>query len=221
MPDTLERGLAVQLVETLRERLLSGQIASGTRVNEAVIAREFGISRGPLREAIRQLVSEGLLVHRPNKGAVAFEAQPDEVEALFELRSALETAAARLAAARRDRKDIAALRRACERSRKHLAAGRELAHRMDLDFHRALLDAARSPRITEQVWRVHQQIIVVRSRHDVAASHTDASLTDHDQLAEAIAEGQVERAAELMELHLDRVRLRMITSMTGNDAHRG
>lgn len=220
MPETLERGLAVQLVETLRERLLSGQIVSGTRINEAVIARELSISRGPLREAIRQLVSEGLLVHRPNRGAVAFEAQPDEVEALFELRSALETAAARLAAARRDRKDIVALRRACERSRKLLATGREFAHRIDLDFHRALLDAARSPRITEQVWRVHQQIIVVRSRHDVAASHTDASLTDHDQIAEAIADGQVERAGELMELHLDRVRLQMITSMTGNDAPR-
>ncbi|WP_033329233.1 GntR family transcriptional regulator [Streptomyces yerevanensis] len=218
MPDTLQRGLAVQMVETLRERLLSGRIASGTRINEAELARELDISRGPLREAIRQLVSEGLLVHRPNKGAVVFEAEPDEVEALFELRSALETAAARLAAVRRDRKDITALRRACERSRKVLAAGRQFVHQPDLDFHRALLDAARSPRITEQVRRVHQQIIVVRSRQDVPASHSDASLADHEELAEAIAEGQADRAAELMERHLDRVRLQMITSMTGNGA---
>ncbi|WP_217214866.1 GntR family transcriptional regulator [Streptomyces sp. AC550_RSS872] len=218
MPETLQRGLAVQMVETLRERLLSGQIASGTRINEVELARELNISRGPLREAIRQLVSEGLLVHRPNKGAVVFEAEPDEVEALFELRSALETAAARLAAVRRDRKDITALRRACERSRKLLAQGRQFAHRTDLDFHRALLDAARSPRITEQVWRVQQQIIVMRSRQDVAASHTDASLADHEELAEAIADGQADRAAELMERHLDRVRLQMITSMTGAGA---
>ncbi|OAH13818.1 GntR family transcriptional regulator [Streptomyces jeddahensis] len=220
MPDTLQRGLAVQMVETLRERLLSGQIASGTRINEVELARELNISRGPLREAIRQLVSEGLLVHRPNKGAVVFEAEPDEVEALFELRSALETAAARLAAVRRDRKDITALRRACERSRKLLAAGRQFVHHTDLDFHRALLDAARSPRITEQVWRVHQQIIVVRSRQDVPGSHTDASLADHEELAEAIAEGQADRAAELMEGHLDRVRLQMIASMKGSGASR-
>ncbi|NBE53295.1 GntR family transcriptional regulator [Streptomyces boluensis] len=217
MPDNLQRGLAVQMVETLRERLLSGRIASGTRINEVELARELNISRGPLREAIRQLVSEGLLVHRPNKGAVVFEAEPGEVEALFELRAALETAAARLAAVRRDRKDITALRRSCERSRKHLAAGRQFVHHNDLDFHRALLEAARSPRITEQVWRVQQQIIVVRSRQDVATSHSDASLTDHEQLAEAIAEGQADRAAELMERHLDRVRLQMITSMTGAD----
>ncbi|MFE3652919.1 GntR family transcriptional regulator [Streptomyces sp. NPDC057579] len=218
MPDTLQRGLAVQIAETLRERILGGQIPSGTRINEVEIARELNISRGPLREAIRYLVSEGLLVHRPNKGAVVFEAQPDEVEALFELRSALETAAARLAAVRRDRKDVTALRRACERSRKTLAAGRQLVHHTDLDFHGALLQAARSPRITEQVSRVHQQIIVIRSRHNVAASHTDASLADHEELAEAIAEGQADRAAELMAHHLDRVRLQMITAMTGTGA---
>ncbi|MEU7640386.1 MULTISPECIES: GntR family transcriptional regulator [unclassified Streptomyces] len=218
MPDTLQRGLAVQIAETLRERILGGQIPSGTRINEVEIARELNISRGPLREAIRYLVSEGLLVHRPNKGAVVFEAQPDEVVALFELRSALETAAARLAAVRRDRKDVTALRRACERSRKTLAAGRQLVHHTDLDFHGALLQAARSPRITEQVSRVHQQIIVIRSRHNVAASHTDASLADHEELAEAIAEGQADRAAELMAHHLDRVRLQMITAMTGTGA---
>ncbi|MFF0628218.1 GntR family transcriptional regulator [Streptomyces sp. NPDC004296] len=218
MPDTLQRGLAVQIAETLRERILGGQIPSGARINEVEIARELNISRGPLREAIRYLVSEGLLVHRPNKGAVVFEAQPDEVEALFELRSALETAAARLAAVRRDRKDVTALRRACQRSRKTLAAGRQLVHHTDLDFHGALLQAARSPRITEQVSRVHQQIIVIRSRHNVAASHTDASLADHEELAEAIAEGQADRAAELMAHHLDRVRLQMITAMTGTGA---
>lgn len=83
MPDTLQRGLAVQIAETPRERILGGQVPSGTRINEVEIARELNISRGPLREAIRHLVSEGLLAHRPHKGAVVFEAQPDEVEALF------------------------------------------------------------------------------------------------------------------------------------------
>ncbi|MFE7530830.1 GntR family transcriptional regulator [Kitasatospora sp. NPDC057542] len=215
MSETLRRGLAGQLVGALRERVLTGEIPSGTRINEVEVARELGISRGPLREAIRQLVSEGLLVHVPNKGAVVFEAGPEEVEALFELRSALETAAARLAAGRRDRKDVTALRRACEQSRKLMTGGRRFAHRSSLDFHRALLDAARSPRIAEQVERVHQQITVLRSRHNVPASHTDASIADHEHLAEAIAEGRADRAAEVMARHLDRVREQMIAHMTG------
>ncbi|MEV7188858.1 GntR family transcriptional regulator [Kitasatospora sp. NPDC093102] len=215
MSETLRRGLAGQLVGALRERVLTGEIPSGTRINEVEIARELGISRGPLREAIRQLVSEGLLVHVPNKGAVVFEAGPEEVEALFELRSALETAAARLAAGRRDRKDVTALRRACEQSRKLMTGGRRFAHRSSLDFHRALLDAARSPRIAEQVERVHQQITVLRSRHNVPAAHTEASITDHEHLAEAIAEGRADHAAEVMARHLDRVREQMIAHMAG------
>lgn len=214
MSETLRRGLAGQLVGTLRERILTGEIPSGTRINEVEVARELGISRGPLREAIRQLVSEGLLVHVPNKGAVVFEAGVAEVEALFELRSALETAAARLAAGRRDRRDVTALRRACEQSRKLMDGGRRFAHRSSLDFHRALLDAARSPRIAEQVERVHQQITVLRSLHNVPASHTEASMADHEQLAEAVAEGRADRAAEVMARHLDRVRAQMIAHMT-------
>ncbi|WP_042430827.1 GntR family transcriptional regulator [Streptacidiphilus anmyonensis] len=214
MPETLQRGLAGQLVGTLRERILTGGIPSGTRINEVEVARELGISRGPLREAIRQLVSEGLLVHVPNKGAVVFEAGTREVEALFELRSALETAAARLAAERGDRADVAALRRACDQSRKLMAGGRQFAHRSSLGFHHALLDAARSPRIAEQVERVHQQIVVLRSRHNVPTSHTEASMADHEHLADAVAEGRADVAAEVMARHLDRVRDQMITHMT-------
>ena len=217
MSEMPQRGLALQIVEVLRERLLTGQLAPGTRINEVAIARELGISRGPLREAIGQLVSEGILVHRPNRGAVVFEATPDEVEALFELRTALETAVVKLAAARRDEHDVAALRKVCVETRRTLAGGRELAHRTTLDFHRTLFDVARSPRITDQVWRVQQQIIVIRSRQDVAASHTDASQTDHEQIAQAVAEGRGELAAQLMERHLDRVRLQVLTSMAGGE----
>lgn len=210
----VQRSLVVQLVELLRERLLTGRLAPGARINELVLARELGISRAPLREAIGQLVSEGLLVHRLNRGAVVFDATSDEAEALFELRTALETAVVRLAARRSDEQDITTLRTVCAQSRSLLANGRELAHRTTLDFHRALFDAARSPRITEQVQRVQQQIIVIRSHHDVPLSHTDASLTDHEQIAQAVAEGRAELAAQLMERHLDRVRLQVITSLT-------
>ncbi|WP_405662914.1 GntR family transcriptional regulator [Streptomyces sp. NBC_01166] len=214
MSETLQRGLAVQIVEVLRERLLSGRLAPGTRINEVVLARELGTSRGPLREAVRQLVSEGLLVHTPNRGATVFAADPDDVAALFELRTALETASARLAAERRDDKDVAALHAACARARKTIQGGRRLVHRLDLDFHRTLIDTARSPRVAEQLWRVQQQIILLRSPLDVPPAHTADSLDDHEEIAAAVADGDGERAAALMQLHLDRVRAQMAASTT-------
>ncbi|MCX4724342.1 GntR family transcriptional regulator [Streptomyces sp. NPDC090052] len=215
MSETLQRGLAVQVAEVLRERLLGGHLRPGTRINEVVLARELDISRGPLREAVRQLVSEGLLVHSPNRGATVFTAEPDDVRALFELRTALETASARLAAERRDEKDIAALRSACARARKTIQGGRRFVHRLDLDFHRTLTDTARSPRVAEQLWRVQQQIILLRSPLDVPAAHTADSLDDHEEIAAAVADGDGERAAALMDLHLGRVRAHMTGSPTG------
>lgn len=210
--ETLQRGLAVQIAEVLRERLLSGRLTPGTRINEVVLARELGTSRGPLREAVRQLVSEGLLVHTPNRGATVFAADPAGVAALFELRTALESECARLAAERRDDKDVAALRSACARARKSIGSGRSLVHRLDLDFHRTLTDTARSPRIGEQLWRVQQQIILLRSPLDVPAAHTADSLDDHEEIAAAVADGDAGRAAALMRLHLDRVRNQMAAS---------
>ncbi|MFJ6851401.1 GntR family transcriptional regulator [Streptomyces sp. NPDC091271] len=218
MSETLQRGLAVQIAEVLRERLLSGRLGPGTRINEVVLARELGTSRGPLREAVRQLVSEGLLVHTPNRGATVFAADPDDVAALFELRTALETESARLAAERRDDKDVAALHAACARARKTIQGGRRLVHRLDLDFHRTLTDTARSPRVAEQLWRVQQQIILLRSPLDVPPTHTADSLDDHEEIAAAVADGDGERAATLMRLHLDRVRVQMAASAAERSA---
>ncbi|WP_328315610.1 GntR family transcriptional regulator [Streptomyces sp. NBC_00388] len=212
MSETLQRGLAVQIAEVLRERLLGGSLLPGTRINEVVLARELGTSRGPLREAVRLLVSEGLLVHSPNRGATVFAADPDEVGALFELRTALEMASARLAAERRDDKDVAALRSACARARKTVQGGRRFPYRLDLDFHRTLTNTARSPRVAEQLWRVQQQVILLRSPLDVPAAHTAGSLDDHEEIAAAVADGDGERAATLMHLHLDRVRAHMAAS---------
>ncbi|MEV0847020.1 GntR family transcriptional regulator [Streptomyces sp. NPDC049954] len=213
MSDTLQRGLAVQIAEVLRERLLGGHLPPGTRINEVVLARELGTSRGPLREAVRQLVSEGLLVHQPNRGATVFAAGPEDVRALFELRTALETAAARMAAERRDDKDVTALRAACARARRTIQGGRRFVHRLDLDFHRTLTDTARSPRVTEQLWRAQQQIILLRSPLDVPAAHTADSLDAHEEIAEAVADGDGERAAALMRGHLDQVQAHMTASL--------
>ncbi|MFH8985915.1 GntR family transcriptional regulator [Streptomyces varsoviensis] len=213
MTGLVHRGLAGQVVEMLREQILTGVLPPGTRLNEVEIARDLGISRGPLREAIGQLVSDGLLVHVPNKGAAVFAARPEDVAALFELRAALECAAARMAAQRRRPQEVTRLRRVCERSRKAREAGRKLLYDLDLDFHRALMEAAHSPRIAEQVWLVQQQVIVLRSGLTSRTSHTETSLADHEAMAEAVAAGDADLAASLMEAHLGLVETQLLHSM--------
>jgi DNA-binding GntR family transcriptional regulator len=208
------QSLAGQTVDVLRELVLTGQIPPGQRVNEVELAQRMRISRGPLREAIRHLISEGLLVYVPHRGAHVPQADLPELYALFELRAALECTAARLAAGRRTDAGLAVLRQVSADSRRGFDAGRRFPYRLDIAFHRTLLDAAASPRIADQVRLVQQQVILLRSTHEVDPVHTRASMDDHDALIAAIAARDEDRAATVMATHLDRVRDQMVAAMS-------
>lgn len=213
-PVPQRQSLAGQTVEVLRELVLTGEIPPGQRVNEVELAQRMRISRGPLREAIRHLISEGLLVYVPHRGAHVPQADIPELYALFELRAALECTAARLAAARRTEAGLAALRQVSAESRRGFYAGRRFPYRLDIEFHRTLLDAADSPRIADQVRLVQQQVILLRSKHEVDPAHTQASMDDHDGLIAAVADRDEDRAVQVMATHLDRVRDQMVTALS-------
>jgi DNA-binding GntR family transcriptional regulator len=220
-PAPQRQSLAGQTVDVLRELVLTGEIPTGHRVNEVELAHRMHISRGPLREAIRHLISEGLLVYVPHRGAHVRQADAAELYALFELRTALECAAAKLAAVRRSEGDLATLRQVSADSRRGFDAGRRFPYRLDIAFHRCLLDASASPRIADQVRLVQQQVILLRSRHDVDIAHTHASMDDHDQLIDAIDVRDADRAAQVMATHLDRVRDQMVAALADGPSGNG
>jgi DNA-binding GntR family transcriptional regulator len=200
-------------VDVLREQVLTGEIPPGSRVNEVEVAQQLGISRGPLREAIRHLASEGLLTLVPHRGAFVPAADADEVRALFELRTALECAAAELAASRRTDVDLVRLHEVCAASRHDYRAGQPFPYRLDLAFHQALIDAARSPRIAEQVRLVQQRVVLLRSALEDDPSHQHASMDDHDELVKAVEDGDAARASTVMRRHLTRVCAQMLSSL--------
>lgn len=212
-PTPLHLSLAGQAVDVLREQVLTGEIPPGSRVNEVEVAQKLGISRGPLREAIRHLASEGLLTLVPHRGAFVPDADADEVKALFELRAALECAAAELAASRRTDVDLVRLHEVCAASRLNYKTGQPFPYRLDLAFHQTLIEAARSPRIAEQVRLVQQRVVLLRSALDDDPPHQHASMDDHDELVKAIADGDAAKASTVMRRHLSRVCAQMMTSL--------
>lgn len=158
-PVTALRGLHGQTVETLGSRIVHGDYAPGTALSPDALETEFGISKSVVREAMRVLAAKGLVASRQKRGTVIQPrsfwslldadllrwqgGQPDAAffTNLAEVRSIVEPAGARLAAARRDDSDIAELRSALELMGE---AGDDAAQivEADLAFHRALLDAA-------------------------------------------------------------------------------
>src|SRR5215470_5171063 len=102
----------------LRERILSGDLPRGTKLRQASLAEELGVSRTPLREALRRLSTEGLVDFSPNRGATVSELDFGDMRHAWSARVALEPGAARLAAERRDDEAIAAMREAVAEQRR-------------------------------------------------------------------------------------------------------
>jgi DNA-binding GntR family transcriptional regulator len=98
--------LREKIVETIRNAIVNGQLASGTRVAEPDLADKFGISRTPIREAFRQLESEGFITVIPRKGAIVASLSPKDVADFYDLKAVLEGYAARSAAKNLTPKDI-------------------------------------------------------------------------------------------------------------------
>lgn len=98
--------LREKIVETIRNAIVNGQLAAGTRVAEPDLADKFGISRTPIREAFRQLESEGFITVIPRKGAVVASLSPKDVADFYDLKAVLEGYAARTAAKKLTPKDI-------------------------------------------------------------------------------------------------------------------
>src|SRR2546429_295825 len=111
----LARNASLAATELIRDAIIDGRLSPGRRLKEEELARELGISRTPIREALLILQSEGLVEATPNRGATVRAHTVDDLDDLYQLRALLEGHAARRAAARIGKRDVAKLGRSCER----------------------------------------------------------------------------------------------------------
>src|SRR3954464_7514575 len=102
-------------VELIREAILDGELAAGERLKEDELARRLDVSRTPVREALRRLEAEGLVVVEPQRGATVRSYAPEELDDMYRLRAVLEGYAARRAAERISEADLDELRKSCDR----------------------------------------------------------------------------------------------------------
>jgi DNA-binding GntR family transcriptional regulator len=177
----------------LRRRILSGELAQGERLVEDRLAERLGVSRNPVREAIRVLAAEGFVKVTPRQGASVAVLSADEAEELFDVRMALEGLAARLAARKSTPESADALRAVLDTSREAVADGR-LTQVADLNtaFHSAVAEAAGNAYLNLVMGHMLKRAQwVFQQTADVRAPH---SWTEHLSLYEAIAAGDEDEA---------------------------
>lgn len=211
-PTTVPRHLPVQpqspratnadiAEEALRTMVLTGQLGSGSRLNEVSLAASLGVSRGPLREAIQRLTAEGLLTVVRHKGAYVRTVSGAELEELYELRVVLETFAVRLVVRKARQRDITALLDLVRLTRQALA-GDGTAYPPDLDFHQHLVAVADNPVLSRAARDVYHTIHLARARSAHDPARAQSAFEEHCQILTAIVARDGEQAARLLADHL-------------------
>lgn len=193
------RSETVRVTEALRDEIIDGQRAPGSRLVERNLASELGVSRVPVREALKQLASEGLVTHRPNTWATVREFSPSDVADLGEVRQAFDLLAFELAAQRHTREGLAALEATLEAGRRQAEAGDAVgAHRSAADFHAQVTELSGNRLLVEVGELLDSRMRWQLSQHD----ELDVVATEHAELFDAIAHRDVDRVRELAAHHL-------------------
>lgn len=186
--------LHAQLVDALRDLVVRGALPGGERISEATLCARFGVSRTPLREALKALAVEGFIELRPNRGAAATRLSAEELAPIFEAKGALERFIGLNAATRIGASDLAHLERLHERLvEAHARADADDYTRINNEVHAALAAAAGNP----VVCRIYAglQAQVLRARHAIN--------TDPAALARSVAEHEGIMAALRVRARLD------------------
>jgi DNA-binding GntR family transcriptional regulator len=189
----------------LRRLILAGRWAPGDRLIETQVADELGVSRNPVREALRSLEAEGFVEVAPRRGARVAMMSRDEAVQLFEVRAALEELAAGLAAQRRSPETVAELETIIEAGVAAVTDGRlDDLPALNTRFHLALCDAAANPQLTAIMAPLRDRIQWVYAMR--VADRAPQSWDEHAALVTAIASGDEVEARCLAGEHIVRAR---------------
>lgn len=185
--------------EAIRTLVIDGELRPGERLVERRLAHRLGVSRVPVREALRQLVHDGLAEERPTRGMVVRQLDDDAVEELFEVRAALEEILCRRVVDRATEEGFDRLDAAVGRTDAALAGGDErFAVHSNAEFHEVLLELAGSPVLTAVMAPVAGRMRWLLSQHEDPASMN----ADHAAIAHALRQRDLASATRLCREHL-------------------
>lgn len=181
--------------------ILSGRLSAGTRINEAVLARELGVSRGPVREAARLLASQGLVEFVANKGAYVREVSREELAEIYMLRALLTGFACELAARRGGSMErVEALYAQMQEA---VAANDSAAYyRLNLEFHARLVEMSGSARLKTMLEGLVKEQHLFRQMSLTRGPDMAQSNREHRAILDVLARGDGEAARQLGEAHV-------------------
>ena len=192
-----------RVYDHLRGEILEGRLEPGAELAEVALAGQLGVSRGPIREAIGRLASEGLVTVRPRRGAVVRSLSKEEFLELYQVREALELMAVKLAVPRLTDEQLEELAALNDTMAAHAERGEVAAFfEANLAFHERLLEACGNAKLEELYRQLLGQLGRYRMGSLTLRGNLRRSVTEHAAILRAAKRRDAERAAQLMAEHI-------------------
>ena len=190
--------------EQLRTKIMQGELAPGTRLMEIGLSEQLGVSRTPVREAIRMLEKEGLAVILPRRGAHVAAISPRQLEDMLEVRRTLETFSVNAAGSRISREQIEELKKRNEKYKKAITSGNPVAiARVDHEFHTCITKIAGNEKIESILSGLKEQLFRYTYLYAKYCDNIEQSAREHDMICDAFSNGDNNRAVEIIKMHID------------------
>ena len=200
--------------ETLRDAIRKGILEPGERLMEVQLADELGISRTPVREAIRKLEQEGYVIMMPRRGTYVSDISTNDVKEIFEIRSALESLATGLAARRIEQDELETLQNLLVEIEGYIAKNDiEKIVETDIKFHGLLYKVSRNERLVNIISNLKEQLARFRTLSMSYPGRLQETLEEHSEMVEAIANGDVSAARDAAEHHMERAEKTLLKAM--------
>ncbi|GGO60055.1 transcriptional regulator, GntR family [Roseovarius pacificus] len=216
------KSLVDTVAERLEEAIIGGELAPGERVFEQVLAADYGISRGPLREAIRRLEGRRLLERTANKGVRVVDLSPARLEELLRVREALEGMAARLAATQIGEDEVDELRKLLETHEETSLPNGYYQQGGDFDFHFRIVKASKNEFLISLLTEdLYDLLRIYRYKSSTMAGRAKRALAEHHAIVDALKAKDPDAAEKTMRTHLSNARKHARMAMERTEAETG
>ena len=198
--------IADRTFKRLQKAIVEGDIATGSKISEPVLARQLGISRGPLREALSRLEGYHLIERTANVGARVVKLNRQHLIEIYQIRESLEGLAAKLASAHMTDDEIEALQALLAQHRVQIEQNNEQSYfqkQGDMDFHFRIFEGSKNSRLINLYCNdLYQLIRLYRFQFGMVSKRVPQAFKEHEQIVEAIRQRDGELAELLMRRHI-------------------
>lgn len=208
LDEQVKQSLSSSIFNLLRTRILNDEYDKGDKLNELSLSKELHISRTPVREALKELESEGLVESIPNRGVFVKGFSPRDIDDLFEIRVMLEGLAIQLAIERMDEVHLSKIKEIFDLMEYYTYKQNfEKINQLNIEFHEAIYASTQSQYFIQLLSDVHFYVSVT-SRHSIMRyERLDTALEEHKEILDTIISKDIDHAKDVMEKHIRKTQM--------------